>query len=1314
VSGEVSPSKRDSRSWWAILIAGLGIFGLSIHSQAPAPRDESKTASAERSVIVPPKNRSKERVLRPLTDFLSTTLQPKKVPTNKWSDSDKWELTTMIVCVPNPIQSAVGYYFDPLIESVQQAMSADGFVLDRYYFPWFTYRQLLALDPKLQFDRDIRDFRYEPGSMLFRDRGIKKRLVFMLLVGDSPLSGIAKPTFTEAVHIIRNDIPLEKQRLPLKYCPPKVLPVLGPVYTGSADSLALAIKAASSSGKLSFHVVSGSALNVDKSEFEQRSGYSACFHSTLARSDLLKFELIRYVYEHQLRTPEPLEIAWLTESNTGFGQVQQLGQLKPEKDEKGPAPLRIQEMARFTSYPFPMHISRVRGIFSAAMESEKKDFPDPFAARTQIKIPFEDEEPARDVLPEMSPMMTSSSVELVLNEIMSTIARRRFAYVGITTTDIRDAIFLGGLVRKHSPDAQLLILVPDILFMHPQSRPSLQGALIASSYPMMDTGGHRPPGNQSEGIDEVRKVHFASDWGQGVYNAAIILQHPELDANDLNAPPPKTLPENDPLNGFISFWPAPDCKDKDCQRVLLRRQPAIWLSVLGNENLWPLECRSIYDSATELFKIHDKPHKHLCPDCRRGESSESDKKRDEEFKEMVGYTFSTWPSPEPSTKQADDKGYIARFAICTHLDAFNRTIFFVVLLLAVHEVLQRRKIWSTIRPELRSGSYFVAVITAMGCLLSVSIFISWLTAIHLADVVSQEADIWSHWPWFMGGLALFVVGGELIAVWFVTGLEQNRRVPGRLYLFAAVAAVVLTFAGIYFGPREFLAELDGVVLVLASLVSTGIVQMSIRYLGMPKVNPGILTVVLVPLALIPLGTVTFFALVPSADGWLFTRLFFDRLFFNRAAHATSGVSAWASWLLLATGLYVFSYARGAGVKLCERLMAMRCPWPRGLSNPSLNKLVESLQSGHREICENVREPYKLLWNRHRPTSIVLMGGVLLWLMPLRTKLAPLMYDGPPALGFWFLLSAFFIVWVYRLYSTVTLLKTMENLFGTISRLPIGSSFGRLPQPLSHLFGRQSVIFRVREIHFEDLQFPQKYLQSLESIAKSRSPLRNTLKAQRKFWDWNSLYDSQGLVRKSSDHSIKGRKYLNKVARAIWKEVAADRWAQRDAYHTFEFETRPARRQKRDSSVEAVAQGDEETDADKLADDFIAIQLALYCGPLLRYAWLAYWLLALSAILFLLAVAAYAAQPQGFFGTTAVAMIVTLGVFTALIMWRLEQNRLLSHLSGTTPGKVDFDAAFLVQAVLLLLVPLVVLINYAFPGSFDWAEYLLAPVFRVVK
>ena len=109
------------------------------------------------------------------------------------------------------------------------------------------------------------------------------------------------------------------------------------------------------------------------------------------------------------------------------------------------------------------------------------------------------------------------------------------------------------------------------------------------------------------------------------------------------------------------------------------------------------------------------------------------------------------------------------------------------------------------------------------------------------------------------------------------------------------------------------------------------------------------------------------------------------------------------------------------------------------------------------------------------------------------------------------------------------------------------------------------------------------------------------------------------------------------------------------------------------------------------------------------------LMILGALLFLFASeSAYPAAPQRMLSTTSITLIVVLGLFTVAIIYRIETNELINLVSQKDAGKINWDMAFILQAVTLLIVPLIVIVGHWFPEAGDWLQKLADPISRVVK
>src|SRR5262249_36564417 len=136
------------------------------------------------------------------------------------------------------------------------------------------------------------------------------------------------------------------------------VPVLGPYFSGSTTSFRLAVHnwydALKRDPRPKLKVISGSATGIGD-EFAQACN-AACggdlvtFHTTLVPDAAAIPRLLEYLYRpgSSKEGAAPARVAFLTESNTGYGrQVSEVLQASP----------------RVVNLPFPLHIAQVRTIY---------------------------------------------------------------------------------------------------------------------------------------------------------------------------------------------------------------------------------------------------------------------------------------------------------------------------------------------------------------------------------------------------------------------------------------------------------------------------------------------------------------------------------------------------------------------------------------------------------------------------------------------------------------------------------------------------------------------------------------------------------------------------------------------------------------------------------------------------------------------------------------------------------------------------------------------------------------------------------------
>jgi hypothetical protein len=237
-----------------------------------------------------------------------------------------------------------------------------------------------------------------------------------------------------------------------------------------------------------------------------------------------------------------------------------------------------QQGGGFIFLPFPLHVSDVRAAYGAAGHSVTLSLP---TFGKNLRVPLEGARSPRDTEPSLDPSMNSVQSESVLTGLLTTIARERFRYALIVATDVKDRLFLATLLRQHSPETRLLFAGGDLLLSHPDFRPDLRGAVVASPYPLYPMNQHWS--FPSRGDD--RHLLFPGQSEEGCYNAVVALLAPGRPADLLDYGPPFVRrSDNEP--------PA-------------RRRPPVWISIIGQGGPQPLAAAPAADGDPYLYAAVD-------------------------------------------------------------------------------------------------------------------------------------------------------------------------------------------------------------------------------------------------------------------------------------------------------------------------------------------------------------------------------------------------------------------------------------------------------------------------------------------------------------------------------------------------------------------------------------------------------------------------------------------------------------------------------------------------------------------------------------
>ncbi len=326
---------------------------------------------------------------------------------------------------------------------------------------------------------------------------------------------------------------------------------MGPSFSGSAVSLRFVLdrwaESRSNISSLRFQLISGTATAIDAGWLSQAAQGHTTFQATVPPDD----ETLRAIACYVGRLGYP-KIAILTEGNTAYGQ-NLTNQTAPGKEVNGRIPDGCgngQSVPEILSLPFPLHISRLRVAANKATPQQQ-----PAGAGTGSgdpapgPLPQDSAAEPREVLPSFSDLSVQSA-ELTLSNLLSTIAREQYSYVGIVATDVRDATFLAREVREHCPATVLFTLNSDLLFANSNVNSATRGMIIITPYPLFNLeqlwtfayGGGKT------------RLQFSNQAAEGVYNATLALLHQDEKLVDYGKPVAVTAKASPPEEHKPSLW----------------------------------------------------------------------------------------------------------------------------------------------------------------------------------------------------------------------------------------------------------------------------------------------------------------------------------------------------------------------------------------------------------------------------------------------------------------------------------------------------------------------------------------------------------------------------------------------------------------------------------------------------------------------------------------------------------------------------------------------------------------------------------------
>jgi hypothetical protein len=134
---------------------------------------------------------------------------------------------------------------------------------------------------------------------------------------------------------------------------------------------------------------------------------------------------------------------------------------------------------------------------------------------------------------------------------------------------------------------------------------------------------------------------------------------------------------------------------------------------------------------------------------------------------------------------------------------------------------------------------------------------------------------------------------------------------------------------------------------------------------------------------------------------------------------------------------------------------------------------------------------------------------------------------------------------------------------------------------------------------------------------------------------------------------------------------------------------------------------------RAAEEFAAVQVVDYIEWVLEQMRMLALFLFISLLLTTILLSCYPFEPQSI--VKAVFALILLGTVGALlyVMSDMNRNEVLSRIANTDPGRVTWDRSFIVNAVVLVIVPLLALVSSEVPQLRNVLFFWITPLLRTI-
>lgn len=487
----------------------------------------------------------------------------------------------LVALVPDPVLSRLDYTYDRYLDAIQRALETDGYRLDRFDVQWMRQRSTLEEQLKAATGAEPPAFARQPGLLLFRHD--QRAPLLMFLVGETPTGGVQKDALEDALTqyaglkgwLIGRDAAGAADAArnpPVVDAPacgdgpaanPRVLPIVGPSFSGSGESVGRALREWFATMRFDgrrpcARVVSGAATTISYNS-PIFSPDSQPLPELMFSTTIVPDFVARNAFIHYLTSVQGVScrrVALLTEANTAYGR-----HFSDEDPEDHRYALKYDDPCGrdVLTLPFPLHIAELRREAERARPSQTPDPTDLLGpSRRNLPIGLTEGRVDRSVVAWASDQ-EAATAELILSNLLETIAQEGIRYVGLFSTDVKDRIFLAREIRQRAPDVTLFTYTSDQLYLHTDYNAAFRGMLVVSPYPLFS-----PNQVWTEPHEGVRgRLLFPNGNAQGVYNAVLTL-----------------IGRDDQMLEYARPF--------ETARPGAPTRPPLWLSIVGRDALWPV------------------------------------------------------------------------------------------------------------------------------------------------------------------------------------------------------------------------------------------------------------------------------------------------------------------------------------------------------------------------------------------------------------------------------------------------------------------------------------------------------------------------------------------------------------------------------------------------------------------------------------------------------------------------------------------------------------------------------------------------------